>query len=715
MDEPQRPEVTNLVEIEARREELRRKLRIWHLFLPATGDDARAYRKLLRFVKPYRVKFFGSMVAAFIAALFVGTELAILQGGLGQILASPKGSASAPAIEHDRDTAPNSTSPLIAPAPADADSGMRDWARQKAYEAQKWLYGKFDLPAPDLPDFSRGVGIKHPEHLLLTDQERHDRTRLLWFFAIVLMIAVVFASAAKYTQSILMTSVSRRVVRDIRSHLFRHVIGLSVRFHQKNHSAQLISRITGDLQIFGRFLTEALVRFIQDFLDFAVMLVLIAVNGGAFILVVAGVMGVAILPVNQIARKLRKRDRESQAGVAELAIVITESLIGQRVVKAFASEGREFNRFRAVSRVAMKVQMKQRRLRSLTEPVVMSIGALGIATILVWGGQLVLSGEMGPTGFVMNVLALARAMGSLRGMTKQLNDFQLGMAAADRVGTVLDARSEIAEKPDAVALAPFAKEIRFKGVSFSHEKGKPTLRDVDLLIKKGEKVALVGPSGAGKSSFIDLVPRFFDVDRGAIRVDGVDVRDVQLRSLRTQIGIVSQETVLFRDSIRDNIAYGRPDATDAEVIAAAQAANAHDFILRTPQGYDTPVGERGFRLSGGEKQRLAIARALLLDPPILILDEATSALDSESEAIVQAALQRLMVGRTVIMIAHRLSTVRDCDRIVVLEHGKIVEQGSHDELCARADSVYLRHWLIQNRRRHEGESGETGTLAPHPA
>jgi subfamily B ATP-binding cassette protein MsbA len=717
LSEPQRHEPTNLLELEARREQLRRKLRIWHLIVPATGDDLRAYRKLLAFVKPYRGKFFASMVAALIAAIFVGTELAILQGGLDKILTAPKTEAAAPAIDPPVDARPDThpQNPTIVPPAADegkpADdfgSSVRDWAKQQGWRLQCWLFEKFDLPPPDPPEPTSATGGERPERLRLTEKERADRMRLLWFFAIALVVAVLCGAGAKYAQSILMSSVSRRVVRDVRSHLFQHLIGLSIRFHQKNHSAHLISRITNDLQIFGRFLTEALLRFIQDFLDFAVMLALIAVNGGLFILVVAAAMGLVLLPVNQITRRLRKRDRENQAGLAELAVVITEALVGQRVVKAFASEKREFSRFREVSRKAMKIQLKQRRLRSLTEPVVMSIGAIGIAVILVWGGTLVLEGAMGSTGFVMNVLALARAMGSLRGMTKQLNDFQLGMAAADRVGTVLEARSEIQEKPDAVVPAPFAREIRFEKVTFCHEAGRPTLRDVDLVIRKGEQVALVGPSGAGKTSFIDLVPRFFDVDAGRITIDGVDVRDLRLQQLRSQIGIVSQETVLFRDSIRANLAYGRPDATDEQIEAAARAANAHEFILRTPQGYATPVGERGFRLSGGERQRLAIARALLLDPPILILDEATSALDSESEAVVQAALQRLMAGRTVIMIAHRLSTVRRCDRIVVLEKGRVIESGSHDELCADPAGRYRRHFEIQSRRHGAEEAAPGG-------
>jgi len=700
-----RPEVTNLIELEERREQLRRRLRIWHLFVPASGDDLRAYRSLFRFVKPYRAKLLLSVFLAMVAAMLVAVELGILQGGLSKILDAPTPAELATSSAQAAPAAAPEAGETIERPPPPPDQkwthALRDGFRWPAYRLQCRLYRLLGVERMIGPFTSTGPGAAAPKRALLGPEERRDRERLLWFFACVLIVAVLFASAAKYGQAVLMNGVSRRVVRDVRSHLFKHLMGLSVRFHQRNHSAQLVSRITGDLELFGRFLTEALVRFIQDFLDFLAMLVYITLNGGIFIFIIAGVMGAAIAPVNAIARKLRKRDRQSQAGMAEIAVVITEALTGQRVVKAFASEEREYERFRRAIRSAMKTQMKQRRLRSLTEPVVMGIGAIGIAFIMVLGGQRVLGGTLDATGFIMNVLALARAMTGLRGMSKQLNDFQLGLAAADRVGTVLQARSEIHEKPDAAPLPPFAREIRFEGVHFHHEPRVPTLHGVDLVIGKGEKVALVGPSGAGKTTFIDLVPRFFDVDSGRITIDGHDLRDVAIKSLRDQIGIVSQETVLFRDSIRDNIAYGRPGATEAEIVAAARAAHAHEFIEKAPLGYATPVGERGFRLSGGERQRIAIARALLRDPPILILDEATSALDSESEAVVQEALQRLMKGRTVIVIAHRLATVRDADRIVVLEKGRIVESGSHEELMARADSLYRRHWRMQNRG-HDG-------------
>ena len=738
-------DVTNLVELEERREPLRKKLRIWHLFFPTSGDDLRAYRSLLRFVRPYRGKLILSVLLAMSSALFVGAELALIKGALDKILSFPtrggvkevtqaeaeKGATGAdagkaapnpgekPAGEGATppdDKAATAIEPPPAASPAkESDStfvrGVKDWFERKRIALEDWFYEKCDIAKPTKAE--RDEQSRQESKPVLTEADKARRHVLLWALCGLLVFFVVLASIAKYGQSVIVTGASRRVVRDIRAAVFGHLMGLSVRFHQKNHSAQLASRITSDLEIFGRFLTEALIRFIQDSFEFLTMLVFVSLNQGAFIFVIAAVIAVAIAPVNHISRKLRANDKKSQQGMAEVATVIQEALTGQRVVKAFASEAREMNRFRKVTRQHMKTQMKTRRLRSLTEPIVMGIGALGVGSIIIAGGYRVLDGKLDAPGLILNVMALARAMTSLRGMGKQLNDFQLGLAAADRVGTVLQATSEIKEKPDAKPLPAFAREIRFDAVHFHHDPDKPTLQGIDLTIRKGEKVALVGPSGAGKTTIIDLVPRFYDVERGAILVDGLDLREVTLKSLREQIGIVSQETVLFRDSIRDNIAYGRPTATEDDVVAAAKSANAHEFIVKKPGGYGWRVGERGHTLSGGERQRIAIARALLLDPPILILDEATSALDSESEAIVQAALQRLMKGRTVIVIAHRLSTIHDADRIVVLEKGKIAEVGSHDELMLRPNGLYRRHYEIQTRNAdfHAGRAGSGGPPA----
>jgi subfamily B ATP-binding cassette protein MsbA len=706
-----RPEITNLVELEERREQIRKKLRIWHLLLPISGDDVQAYRSLLKYVKPYRGKILLSIVFSMTSALFLGTEVALLQGALAKIvggttiadqIAASSDAQSTPGFwTQARDTIDEAAH--RAAEPPSVSKRVHDWVVEKRKNLENQVYKWAGIPPPP----AAVQELSRPAKLVFNDPAEKDRRKiLLWVLSGLLVVAVLLGSIAKYGQEVIVTGASRRVVRDVRAGVFRHLMDLSVRFHQRNHSAQLVSRITGDLEVFGRFLTDSLVKFVQDFFEFASMILFVAVNHGSFIFVIAAVIAVAIVPINEISRRLRKGDKRSQAGMAEVQTVVQEALVGQRVVKAFASERREYERFRAATRDHMKSQMRVRKLRSMTEPIVLTVGALGLAAIVLWGGHRVLEGESNGTALMVNCLALVRAMTNLRGMSKQMNDFQVGLAAADRVGTLLEARSEIREKEGAVALPRFSQEIRFAGVHFHHEHDKPTLRGVDLVIRKGEKVALVGPSGAGKTTFVDLVPRFYDVDAGAITIDGHDLRDVTLHSLREQIGIVSQETILFRFSIRDNIAYGRPGATDDEIVAAATAAHAHEFVLRKPDGYATRIGERGLHLSGGERQRIAIARALLLDPPILILDEATSALDSESESIVQTALQRLMEGRTVIAIAHRLATIRDYDRIVVLDKGRVVEIGSHDELMSRPDGLYRRHYEKQTRRDAADESSE---------
>jgi subfamily B ATP-binding cassette protein MsbA len=419
--------------------------------------------------------------------------------------------------------------------------------------------------------------------LNLSAVEKSQRAALLWILCGLLVVFTVLASVAKYGQSVIVTGASRRVVRDIRAAVFGHLMSLSVRFHQKNHSAQLVSRITSDLEIFGRFLTEALIRFIQDGFEFLVMLIFVAANSGGFIFVIVAVIAVAVAPVNHIAKKLRHNDKKTQAGMAEVATVIQEVLTGQRVVKAFAAEGREIARFRKVTRTHMKSQMRTRRLRSLTEPIVMGIGALGVAAIIVVGGYRVLDGKMDGASLIINVMALGKAMANLRGMSKQLSDFQLGLAAADRVGTVLQARSEIGRSRTRCAAAVRARDP-FDAVRFHHDPGSRRAghRPAD---PQGREGRAGRAERAGKTTFIDLVPRLCAVDAGRISIDGRDVRDVALKSLREQIGIVSQETVLFRDSIRDNIAYGKPGATDEQIVAAAVAANAQDFIVKKPGGY----------------------------------------------------------------------------------------------------------------------------------
>ena len=700
------PVVLNLEELDRKREKVRKNFRPWHLFMPLDGDDVRSYKALLVFVKPYRFRMLLSVALAAFAALFLGAQLLILDYGLNQIFATqgkryevvgtdgqpvqidgkplivePKGSPTRSKLEMAADWW-NDTEPE---QDADSDELPQDPADSVPGEARP-------PETADLPDAALVDDVNQRQGL--SEEEFDSRMNQLKIMAFLLVGAVVLQGIGKYSQSVLMASASRNTVVDLRMALFRHVLGLSIRFHQKNHSAKLVQRLTHDLEIFGRFLTEVLVRIVQNGFDFLICIATIIINQGSFIFVVAGIVAVGIAPVQIIGRRLRRQDKEAQAGMAEIYAALSDAFTGQRVVKAFGAEDREYDKLHVAARAHLKRIMRMRRLRSMTEPVVMTIGAVGTCAVIIVGGERVLMGEFNPSTFMVMILALGRSMTSLRVISKQLTDFQVGLAAADRVGLMFSAQSEVVEKEDAVVVPPFRSSINLKNISFSHAKGKGTLRGINLEIKKGEKVALVGPSGAGKSTIADLVPRFFDVDEGSLCIDGLDIRDVTLESLRAQIGIVAQETILFRGSIRENIAYGRPEASDEEVRVAATAANAHNFIMKMPQKYNTQVGERGHLLSGGERQRISIARALLKNPPILILDEATSSLDSESEILVQAALRRLMENRTVLMIAHRLSTVRDADRIVVLEQGRIVEIGNHDDLMEKG-KVYQRLHSLQ--------------------
>jgi subfamily B ATP-binding cassette protein MsbA len=399
--------------------------------------------------------------------------------------------------------------------------------------------------------------------------------------------------------------------------------------------------------------------------------------------------------VRSIGRRLYRINKRAQEKVAELNVLLHESFAGAKIVKAFQGAAHERERFDRVNDRLLALALKDRRTDELTEPLMEVLAALGLMAALWYGGHQVISGAMTPGDFFSFTAALALLYGPVRQLSRIANTVQQSTGSLERVFEILDMPPAIADRPGAIALAPFAREIRFEEVSFRYpEAEEPALRDISLTIRRGEVVAFVGMSGAGKSTLMDLLPRFHDVTTGRIVVDGHDLREVTQVSLRAQLGIVTQETFLFSDTIRYNIAYGRPGASAAEVERAARQAHAHEFVVATPEGYETLVGERGVRLSGGQRQRIAIARAFLKNPPILILDEATSDLDAESEFMVQQALGDLMRGRTVLVIAHRLATVRNADRIVVVHGGRLAEVGRHDELLAR-DGLYRRLYALQ--------------------
>jgi subfamily B ATP-binding cassette protein MsbA len=405
------------------------------------------------------------------------------------------------------------------------------------------------------------------------------------------------------------------------------------------------------------------------------------------------VFPVTILPLTQVYKRVRSSSRRGQGSLGQLTALLQETIQGNRVVKAFNMEAYERERFATENQRLFRHSLKAGRLRAFVPPMVELVAACGIAAVVWYGGSSVISGERTQGAFVAFLTAMLLLYEPFKHLTRTNAAIQNGLAAAERLFEVLDQRSEVEERPHARRLTGIQQGIRFTNVSFRYQH-EWVLRNINLEIRAGEVVALVGPSGGGKSTLADLIPRFYDVNAGQITIDGIDVRNLTLQSLRAQIGVVTQFTFLFNDTARNNIAYGAPSRPLEEVIAAARAAHAHDFIMALPQGYDTEIGELGVRLSGGQRQRLAIARALLKNAPILILDEATSSLDSESERLVQAAIERLMTSRTVLVIAHRLSTIQRADRIVVLADGAIVEEGGHDELLAH-NAQYRRLYDLQ--------------------
>jgi ATP-binding cassette, subfamily B, bacterial MsbA len=454
-----------------------------------------------------------------------------------------------------------------------------------------------------------------------------------------------------------------------------------------------MSRVVYDVLLLQDSVTKVVTSFLKDSFTLAGLTVVIFYQDWQLAMLAILIFPPAAYLIVHFGQRLRRLAKESQKSVARLNLLLQENFIGQRIVKAFAREHFEAQRFAGANEHFRQVQMRLRIIRGLSPPVMEFLGALGMAVIISYGGYRVIQGTTTPGTFFSFLAALLMLYAPIRGLGQAQNSLQEGLAAAQRVFALLDLEPSVMDRPQARVLAPLSRDIVYHRVSFSYG-DEPVLRDIDFTVNKGEILALVGPSGAGKTTLLSLLPRFYEVTSGAILLDGVDIREVSLASLRAQIGVVTQQTILFNETVRYNVAYGRLEATEEDIIQALKAAHACDFVRALPQGLDTVIGEQGVRLSGGERQRLAIARALLKDPPILLLDEATSSLDSESEREVQQALDRLIEGRTTIVIAHRLSTVRHADRLVVLDHGQVVETGAHEELL-QVDGLYKRLYDLQ--------------------
>jgi subfamily B ATP-binding cassette protein MsbA len=513
---------------------------------------------------------------------------------------------------------------------------------------------------------------------------------------IVTILALYFAKGVgAYVSGYLMTDVGQRVVRDVRDRLFRHILGQSAAFFSANTSGRLMSRITNDVAQIQRAVSETLGDLGRESLAMIFFVVLLFQKDARLAIVCLTGAPLIVYPLVRLGQRVRRTTRRSQEALEQMSHVSAEAFTGHRIVKAFGAEDRETVKFERASDHYYKTSMKVTGVLSALPPLMEFMGGIAFVTALWYGSNSITAGNLTRGQFVTFIAALFAMYGPAKKLSRVNADLQQARAAGERIFEILDTHSEVREAPNAVPLPNFATAVEFRNVCFSYGgTDESTLRGVTLTVRAGQTLAIVGRSGAGKTTLVNLIPRFYDVTGGDIVIDGHNVRDVTLPSLRGQIGMVTQDTVLFDDTVANNIAFGRPAASRAEIERAARAAHAHEFVVTLDRGYDTLIGERGQRLSGGQRQRLAIARALLRDSPILILDEATSSLDAESELLVQEALATLMLNRTSFVIAHRLSTVRRADAIVVLERGVVVETGTHDELMARG-GAYAKLYDLQ--------------------
>jgi subfamily B ATP-binding cassette protein MsbA len=533
--------------------------------------------------------------------------------------------------------------------------------------------------------------------LFLGSDWQADRWKALRRFCVILMSVILLKSVFDYLQAYLMAHVEQAVIRDIRNDIYVHLNALSLGYFNKTKTGRLISRITNDVTLVNGGISASFFTMVQNPLLIVTFLGMAFVISWKLTLIAFVVLPVSLFFISWIGLSLRKNSAVSQERMAEVTTVLQESITGARIVKAFGMEKFEIRRFSEKTHQYFKTLLKLARARNLASPLTEFLGtAVGVG-ILWFGGAQVLKGDsLTPDRFILFLGCVFSLMRPVKEISSVNNRIQEALAAGERIFELLDTEPEVKETLHPVRVKAFRRGVEYKNVTFAYDEGVPVLKNVHLKVNKGKVLAIVGPSGAGKSTFVDLLPRFYDPQDGSIEIDGEDIRNIKLTDLRGLMGIVTQETILFNDTVRNNIAYGLADVPLSKIAEAASAANAHRFIEAMENGYDTVIGERGMKLSGGERQRLAIARALLKDSPILILDEATSSLDTESELLVQEAIDRLMKHRTSFVIAHRLSTIQHADEIVVMHKGQIAEKGTHASLLRRG-GLYKKLYHMQFR------------------
>ena len=517
---------------------------------------------------------------------------------------------------------------------------------------------------------------------------------MLWPVGLIVLATFVVKGVANYLQAMVMNYVGLKIIADTQNRLFAHLSKLDLAFFHANKTGTLISRFTVDIYQMKIAVSNGLTAVGRDFFSLIFLVSVMFYQDWRLALAAFFIFPIAVFPIVRIGRRMRKVTATTQQELGIFTTVLTQTFQGIRMIKAYGMESYEASRIADVVRRVLQLNMKAARTREMVRPIMESLGGAAIFVVIIYGGTQVIAGVTTQGAFFSFITALLMAYEPMKRLANLNASIQEGLAGAERLYVVLDMEPEIVDSPTARDLGRVNGEVRFENVTFSYVPGKPALSDVSLTVPAGKTVALVGPSGAGKSTLLNLIPRFYDVDAGHIRIDGNDIRDVTMTSLFGNVALVSQEVTLFDDTVAANIQYGRGGATQSEIEEAARHAAADGFISELPSAYDTLVGEQGIKLSGGQRQRLAIARAMIKDAPILLLDEATSALDTESERHVQAALSELMKNRTTLVIAHRLSTVIDAEFICVIDEGQIVEQGSHAELLARG-GMYKRLYDLQ--------------------